>query len=318
MALAIATLRAHVSQSAINNDLWTTRRLLAWMMDTFTRKELDSPRIQAEMLLEHVLGCKRLDLYTDPDRPATPLERATLRDLISRALKHEPVQYLVGEASFFGKMFKVDRRVLIPRPSTGTIVEEVLQHNRATGIASRAKGDGLLIADICTGSGCIAITLLKNLPGARAIATDISPGALELATENATRHGVADRIDLLQGDLLTPLREFPPASGVESFDYFVSNPPYIPDSEWAAVEPNVKDYEPHLALRGGTDGLDFIRPLITQAPPFLKVGGMLLIECAASHIQEAADLFRAQPILEDIRILKDIDGLPRVIAARRA
>ncbi len=288
------------------------------MIDTFTRKDLDSPRIQAEMLLEHVLGCKRLSLYTDPDRPASPSERQSLRDLVARALKHEPVQYLVGEARFFGIDFKVDRRVLIPRPSTATIVEEVLQHHRAVHPGASTKGDGRLIADICTGSGCIAIALLRHLPGARAVASDLSADALEVAKANAHRLGVADRLDAVQGHLLEPLAEVPSTRGIDSIDYLVSNPPYIPDHEWDAVEPNVKDYEPHVALRGGSDGLDLIRPLMSAGPALVKPGGLMLIETAACHASEAADLAGANPLLTDVRVLRDIDGLPRVVVGRRA
>jgi release factor glutamine methyltransferase len=299
-----------------NQDLWTTRRLMAWMIDTFTRRDLDSPRIQAEMLLEHVLGCKRLSLYTDPDRPASPLERQALRDLVTRALKHEPVQYLVGEAKFFGLDFKVDRRVLIPRPSTATIVEEVLQHHRAT--RPGTKGDGVLIADVCTGSGCIAISLLKQLPQARAAATDLSALAIAAAGENAQRHGVSDRLELVQGDLLAALDERPATMANDSIDYLVSNPPYIPDDEWGAVAPNVKDYEPHMALRGGSDGLDLVRPLLADAPRRIRPQGLLLVEVADSRAAAAAELASSNPMLTDVRILKDIEGLPRVIAARRA
>jgi len=284
------------------------------MMDAFTRKDLDSPRVQAEMLLEHVLGCNRMKLYLDPDRPASPLERQALRDLVARALKHEPVQYLVGESKFFMLDFKVDRRVLIPRPSTATIAEEVIQHVRATHATPR--GEGLLIADVCTGSGCIAIALLKNLPGARAVATDLSTDALDVARDNAARHNVTDRLDLLQGDLAAPLLDYPPTRGVRALDYLVANPPYIPDHEWPDVAPNVKDYEPHTALRAGPDGLQFVRPLIEQAHALIKPGGLMLIEVAACTADQAADLMRQSVGLEDIRILKDIDGLPRVAVGR--
>lgn len=285
------------------------------MMDSFQRKGLDSPRIQAEMLLEHVFGCNRLALYTDPDRPASTIERQSLRDLIQRALKFEPVQYLVGEGKFFGLGIKVDKRVLIPRPSTATIVEEILQHHRAVS-GAKSKGEGLLLADICTGSGCIAIALLKNLTMARAVATDISHDALDLARENAHRHGVLDRLDILQGDMLAPLLNFPATMGTASIDYIASNPPYIPDDEWDAVEPNVKDYEPHSALRGGNDGLMFVRPLFEQAPRLLKPGGLLLVEVATSRIEESLTLARIA--FADVRMRKDIDGLDRVVIGTRA
>lgn len=299
------------------SETWTTRRLIAWMQEAFARKELDSPRLLAEMLMAHVIGCERLKLYLDPDRPASPLERDTLRNLVGRALKHEPVQYLVGEAWFFGLPFAVDRRVLIPRPATETIVEEVLQNVRARHGPSGAKGEGLLIADICTGSGCIAISLLKNLPAARVVATEISPEAIEVARSNAIRHSVLDRLDLLTGDLVAPLLDYPTTRGVASLDYLVSNPPYIPDDEWDAVAPNVKDHEPHLALRGGADGLDYVRRLLETAPRLLEEDGLILIEVADSRAEQARSMLGANSELADVRLLKDFEALPRVIVARK-
>lgn len=297
---------------------WTTRRLLAWMQQAFHKQGLESPRLLAEMLLGHVLACERLRLYTDPDRPASPLERESLRGLVSRALDHEPVQYLVGEAWFFGLPMHVDRRVLIPRPATETIVEHVLQHARATHGTS-ARGEGLLIADLCTGSGCIAIALLKHLPGARVVATDISAPALDVAKANAVRHAVADRLDLLMGDLLRPLREFPATRGEPSLHYLVANPPYIPDDEWPdQVDRNVRDHEPHGALRGGRDGLDFARPILAQGAALLKPGGLLLVEVASSRSAQALALAVENPLLADARLIQDHEGLPRVVVARRA
>ena len=266
-------------------DVWTTRRLLAWMMEAFARHGLDSPRVQAEMLLEHVFGCDRLRLYMDPDRPASQIERQALRELVGRALKNEPVQYLVGHAKFFGLTIKVDGRVLIPRPSTATIVEDVLQHSRA--VRGAGGGGGLLIGDVCTGSGCIALALLKNLGGSRAVATDISGDALALARENAAALGLDDRLELVRGDMLEALRSHPVAGAVASLDYLVSNPPYIPDDEWGGVEPNVKDYEPHGALRGGADGLDFVRVLAREGPSLVRPGGLMLIEVAAAKARGA-------------------------------
>lgn len=288
---------------------WTTRRLLAWMAEAFDAKNLDSPRFMAELLLAHVLGVDRLRLYMDPDRPAAPLELQTLRTLVRRALDHEPVQYLTGEAWFYGLRFKADRRALIPRPSTQTIVERVLHHARAT----HADGASLLIADVCTGSGCIAVTLLKRLPEARAVASDVSADALALAKENADLHGVSPRLELLKGDLLDPIDRHPVAGRNASLDYLVSNPPYIPDDEWADVEPNVKDHEPERALRGGPDGMDLVRPLIEGAPPYVKPGGLVLVELAAKRAEDARALMAAHPRIAHARIIDDSDGLPRVV-----
>jgi release factor glutamine methyltransferase len=287
------------------------------MQEAFAKKDLDSPRLLAELLMSHVVGCERLKLYMDPDRPTSPLERDTLRNLVARALKHEPVQYLVGEAWFFGLPFHVDRRVLIPRPATETMVEEVLQNNRARHGPSATKGEGLLIADVCAGSGCIGIAILKNLAAARVVATELSPDAVEVARGNAIRHGVLDRLDILTGDLLAPLLDYPATRGAGALDYLVSNPPYIPDDEWAAVPPNVKDHEPHTALRGGADGLDYVRRLLESGPTLIKQNGLLLVEVADSRAEQARVLVGAHEHLADVRVLKDFEGLPRVVVARR-
>ncbi|NJL30640.1 MAG: peptide chain release factor N(5)-glutamine methyltransferase [Phycisphaerales bacterium] len=282
---------------------WTTRRLLAWTTDYFTRKSIDSPRLSAEMLLAHVLGVARLKLYMDPDRPASEKERNAFRELVERALRHEPVDYLVGQAPFMSMMFAVTPAVLVPRPSTETLVEHIIQHARRTpGFANP------LIADIGTGSGCIAISLAKHIPQARIIATDISPAALDIARQNAQTHAVADRIEFRQGDLLAPLVG-------EKLRYLVSNPPYIPDSEWEDVEPNVKNYEPTSALRGGADGLQYIRPLIALAHQHLDHPAQLLIEVAAVHKTIVLELARSAPGLTNPRILADHQSLPRVLVA---
>jgi release factor glutamine methyltransferase len=295
-------------------DAWTTRKLLAWMSEAFTRSKLDSPRLFAELLLSHVIGCDRLKLYMDADRPATELERQTLRELVGRALKHEPVQYLVGEAWFYGLPLHVDRRVLVPRPSTETLVEQVLQHARAEPGFGGKTGEGVCIADIGTGSGAISLVLLKNLGAARALATDISRDSLEVAERNAKRHGLEERVEFLQGDLWWPLETHPAGRGLH---YVLSNPPYIPDSEWGDVEANVKDYEPHRALRGGADGLQFVGPLLEKGPEFLRPHGLLLLEIAAATAPAVLERAKAHPLMENARIVDDIDGLPRVLVARR-
>ena len=285
-------------------ETWTTRRLLQWTTEYFTRRAIDSPRLSAEMLLAHVLGVKRLKLYMDPDRPASELERATFRDLVERAAKHEPVDYLTGEAPFFSMSLRVTRDVLIPRPSTETLVEHVVRHARRTpGFAQP------LIADVGTGSGAIAIALAKHVPGCRVIATDLSPAALALAKDNAAAQGVAQHIEFVEGDLLAPLSPY-----VGRLRYLVSNPPYISDAEWEQVEPNVKDYEPTGALRGGVDGLDFIRPLIAHAARHLDRPGQLVLEVAAAHQSMVLQL-SADAGLQNATVLADHEALPRVLVA---
>ncbi len=333
------------------------------MSEAFTKADIDAPRLMAEMLLEHVLECDRLKLYTDADRPASPDELAQLRDLAKRALKHEPVQYLVGEAWFYGLRFGCDARGLVPRPCTEVIVQRVVddwagrfreelpdvdtlgesvsegvgelgdepvlsesasdrlepgattsEHSR--GARRKASSDhgisGPLIADVCTGSGCIAIALAKSLPGARVIATDVSLEALELARENAERLGVADRIEFRAGDLLDPLTD-----AATQIDYLVSNPPYIPDDEWAEVPANVKDHEPELALRGGTDGMRLVKPILEQGPGLLKAGGRILVEVAMSRAGESHQVLAAVQGVGDVQVHKDQDGLLRVVEGVR-
>lgn len=292
---------------------WTTRMLLQWMTEAFKQKDLESPQLYAQLLMSHVIGCDRLKLYTDADRPASEIERATLRDLVQRAINHEPVQYLTGEALFYGLQISVSPSVLIPRPSSETIVEAVLHHcKHQPGFGGKA-GEGVLIADVCTGSGCIALALAKHLPGARVVATDISPDALEVARENAERLELDDRIEFIEGDLLEALAKHPAAGQAKGLDFLVANPPYIPDDEWAEVEPNVKNHEPTLALRGGMDGLALVRPLLKESPKLVRESGLVLVEVAHAKAHEAAAIAHQHPRVKDVKILQDHEGFDRVI-----
>jgi release factor glutamine methyltransferase len=280
------------------------------MADFFESKSVDSPRVVAEMLLAQVLGCERMRLYMESDRPAAQEELTILRGLVQRAGAHEPVQHLVGHAWFFSRRFEVDRSTLIPRPSTEALVEHVLQWLRvAPGHAAP------MIADIGTGTGCIAVSLAAQAPEARIVATDIVPAALALAARNAAVHGVAERIDFRLGAGVEPLLRTP---ATERFDVICANPPYISDAEWVDVPANVKGYEPPSALRGGSDGLDVIRPLLAQAPELLKPGGRLVIEIASSQREAALRLAQGNAGLADPMVLKDSEGLWRVLIAQRA
>lgn len=300
---------AFKAKRASERQSWTTRRLLAWLTQALEEKRVESPRLTAELLVAHALGCERMRLYLDLDRPASPLERQTLRELARRALDHEPIQYITGQAWFYSLCFKADKRALIPRPSSETIVEIIRRHAKASPGFERG-----VIGDVCAGGGAIAIALLKSLPHARAIATDIDADALALARENAEQHGVADRMEFRQGDLLEALDE---PTIARDLHYLVANPPYIPDDEWAAVPANVREHEPARALRGGEDGLDFARRIIAGAADRLRSGGLLAVETAASRAQRAAALAHAQADLANARIEKDLDGLERVVVALR-
>jgi len=296
------TIFANMSTGTTDN--WTTRKLLRWTSEYLERKQVDSPKLSSELLLAHVLNTTRIKLYADLDRPAGELERAAYRDLVERAVRQEPVQYLIGEAHFFSNVFDVSPDVLIPRPSTEALVEHVVQHTRQTPGFRQP-----LIADVGTGSGAIAVSLAKQIEGANVIASDISEAAIEIAKRNAARHKVADRIDFRLGDLWEPY--------TEAFTFVCSNPPYIPDNEWEAVAANVKDYEPHGALRGGADGLDVIRPLVAGAVERLAKPGQLVVEIAASQKRAAIDLVEQTKGLVNPRVLADAEGHPRVLIADR-
>lgn len=286
------------------------------MIEYFEQREIDSPRVVAEMLLAHILQCERMRLYMEVDRPASPDELARLRDLVRRAANDEPVQYLVGEAWFFAKPFAVDRSTLIPRPSTETLVECVTRYVRSAPGYDDAS-DGPLVLDVGTGTGCIAISLALQLPHARAIATDIEPQAIDLARGNAERHRVTDRITFNVGNLFEPVRERPEWG---QFNVICANPPYISDAEWvdpSMVGRNVRHQEPERALRGGPDGLAVIRPLIEQATRALAPGGLLAVEIGHAQRQAVIDLVAAQRGLGDPRVVKDQEGYWRVLLAER-
>jgi release factor glutamine methyltransferase len=287
-------------------EAWTTRKLLDWLRGALKDKGIDDARLCAELLVAHVIGCERLRLYMEADRPATPEELAKLRDLAKRALNHEPVQYLVGEWSFYGITLNTDKRALIPRPESQTLVDE------AVAAIKTIEGRTPLVADVCTGSGCIAIAIASQAPGATVHACDIDADALALAAENIERTKLTDRITTFEGDLLAALPESEP------YDAIVANPPYIPDDEWEAVAPNVKVHEPTHALRGGADGLDVVRPLIVQAAERLRPGGLLAIEVAAARAEAALQMLTANERYRDARVVRDFSGRPRVVTAVRA
>ena len=272
------------------------------MAEQFASREIENPRLISEMLLTHVLGGKRIDLYADANRTATDEERASLRALVQRAMKHEPVQYIVGNAWFFGTEFQVNSSTMIPRSCTERLVEQVITHCQENAPSPR-------IADIGTGSGCIAVTLATHVPEAKITATDISPDALELAKVNASVQNVETQITFLEGDGSTPRLDLDP------FDVVCSNPPYIPDDEMSQLAPNVVDWEPTSALSGGKNGLDLISTIISNAPKILKPRGLLIIELASSTRDEALELAITEEDLVDAKIIRDAFGDDRFLRA---
>ncbi|MEM6314128.1 MAG: peptide chain release factor N(5)-glutamine methyltransferase, partial [Planctomycetota bacterium] len=276
---------------------------IEWTVGFFERKGIDAPRLSAEMLLGHVLGLRRIELYTDHDRPLIDDELDRFRALVKRAGEHEPIQYLVGSTSFFGLEFAVTKGVLIPRPDTEVLVEEALQHLRA---AEEPR-----VLDLCTGSGCVAIALASRLPKVRVTAVDIAEKAVELARRNVETHALGERVEVYAGDM------FAPVAG-QMFDAIVANPPYIARDQLAGLDRNVRDHEPMLALDGGPDGLDPHRAILASASDHLRPGGLLALEIAFDQEQSALALAEGFPSFTDRRIVRDLANRPRVLALRLA
>jgi release factor glutamine methyltransferase len=276
------------------------------MAERFEEHQIDSPRLISEMLLTHVLGGQRIDLYANADRLATEQERETLRTLVKRALSHEPVQYIVEKGWFNGLEFNVNSSTLIPRTCTERIVEQCIEFCQ-----NNSNNAPIRIADIGTGTGCIAISIAKNTNECEITATDISQEAIQLAEKNANAHKVDSSIEFLCGDGLAPLSVLPP------FQIICSNPPYIPDSEMVNLDANVREWEPKLALEGGKTGVQVIKPLIEQAPNYLSNGGMLLIEIASSIREQVLEIAQKTQGLHDATILKDSFGDDRFLRTRK-
>lgn len=258
-----------------------------------------NPKRSVEELAAHVLGCKPLEIYF---KTITPEQQAELEKLVARAEQGEPIQYIIGHVDFRGLEIRCDRRALIPRPETELLVEEVL----------KSKGEGqkpLRIVDVGTGTGCIALSLLAELPNAEVTGIDVSPDTLALARENAERLGLSGRFKTLQNNLLDGFLE-------NSLDVVVSNPPYIVTKVCAALDASVRDYEPKLALDGGVDGLDLIRPLVSQAARVLKPGGGLFLEIGYDQGAAVAQILKTAG-LQQVEIKKDLSGHDRIVVGRR-
>lgn len=291
---------------ATTTPAWTLRKILDWTTGFFDKKQLDSPRLAAEMLLAHVLKCQRIRLYTDLHRPMSDEELATIRDLVKRAGAHEPIQYLTGRASFYSLDFDVTPDVLIPRPETETLVDHALAF-----LKGRSEPR---VLDLCTGSGCVAAAIAANAKSAFVVATDVSLPALDVARRNIDRLKLADRVTLLCGDLFDALKTLVDA---RPFDLIVANPPYIATAQIAALDVNVRDYEPRLALDGGADGLDPHRRILAGAGDRLVSGGKLMMEIAYDQQDAATHLLSRDDRFDDVRAYRDLAKQPRVVTARR-
>ncbi|HEY5946979.1 MAG TPA: peptide chain release factor N(5)-glutamine methyltransferase [Kofleriaceae bacterium] len=275
---------------------WTTLSVLDWTTKRFTEAGIASARLEAQLLLAHVLHCSRTQLYTNFDQPLGETELAAYRELIKRRLAGEPVAYLLGEQEFWGLPFYVDPAVLVPRPDTETVIEV------ARSLRTDRKAP-CRVLDLCTGSGAIAISLAKELPAARVIATDVSEAAAAIARRNAERNGVADRVEVRLGDLWEPVAG-------ERFDLICANPPYIASSVIETLQKEVKR-EPRVALDGGADGLQFYDRICAAARIHLEPGGALVVEHGFDQADAVRERFTAAGF-ERITLVHDLGKNPRV------
>ena len=288
------------------NDAWTVARLVDWTREHFRKCGLESPRLSAELLLAHCLGCERIQLYARWDAVPGDDARAKFRALVAKAAAHRPIAYLLGTKEFFSMPFEVTPDVLIPRPETEILVERALELARAGGDDGQFR-----VLDLCTGSGCIAISIAAHAPHAAVTATDISSEALTVARRNAARHSVADRIEFHHGDLYAALAE------PDRFDAVVCNPPYVAEADAGALPKNVRDYEPHMALFAGPDGLAIIRRVVAGAADRLSPGGHLLLEVAYDQAATVRALF-AESQWGRVISHRDLGGHERVVHATRS
>jgi release factor glutamine methyltransferase len=283
--------------------VWTIKSLLAWTTNYLNKKAIESPRLEAELLLAHALNCKRIELLVRYDESPEESVKAKYRELVKRRAEHWPTAYLIGQREFFLLPFVVSPAVLIPRPDTETLLMAALEALK--GVATPS------VLDLGTGSGILAVSLAHKLPSATVTAVDISPEALAIARQNATRHGVAERVQFVQGDLFATVPDG------AAFDVIVSNPPYVTTAEWETLAAEVKDHEPRLALDGGPDGLAFYRRIAVEAPARLKSTGAVVVEIGETQAEAVIALFTAAGFNKCI-LTKDAGNRPRVIAGRRA
>jgi release factor glutamine methyltransferase len=294
-------LRRFARQNDALPDAAIVRDALAWATPILSAAGVPSPRLDAEVLLAHILDSTRARLYAEPETELQKRQRGMFVAAVERRQRREPVPYIVGHREFFGLDFAVDRRVLIPRPETELLVERALE--------SAARWARPILVDVGTGSGIVAISLAVHLPHATIYATDASIAPLQVAARNAARHGVVDRLPLLYGDLLDPLPE--------PVHVIVANLPYVPTAVLPTLDPDVADYEPLAALDGGPDGLLHIRRLLEQAGDCLLPDGEILLEIGAGQGQRVVGLASQQFPDAQVDCFHDYAGLDRIVRVRR-
>lgn len=272
------------------------------------------PGREAQLMAAELLGLRPAEVYLKRAVEVRGERLGTLDEWVERRCAREPSQYITGSTGFRGLEIKVGPEVLIPRPETEQLAGEAIE------AIEGLKSSTPLVLDLCTGSGCIAVAIATEVKGARVFAMDLSPGALRVACENAAANGVRGRIEFLEGDLFAPLAPLAPLKGVElagSFDLIVSNPPYVAGEELKRVEPEVRLFEPYIALYGGEDGLDFIRRIVAGAPDYLKPGGVLMLEIGYGQSKDVKSIIEGTGRFDACEVKKDLFGIDRIVRAQR-
>ena len=290
----------------VMTELKTVGVLVAWARQSLDLAGVSNAAQEAMWLLEHVLGVQNHQLVSEAERLVAPDAWTRAEFLVARRVAREPLQYLLGSQDFCGLDFSVSPAVLIPRPETELLIKEVVRY---VGFNPKTT-----IVDVGTGSGCVAITLASLLSGTRILAIDQSPEALAVAKANAVRHAVDDRIEWLEGDLLVPLRERQLAGLV---NVIVSNPPYISEADWAGLEPEVRVFEPRLALVGGQKGTEFHARLLQDSREFLVPGGLLVMEIGQGQAPMVRHIAQQVGGYAVLRVVEDAAGIERVVIAQR-
>jgi release factor glutamine methyltransferase len=283
-------------------EAWTVGRVVRWAADDFRARGIESPRLEAELLLAQALETDRMRIIVDAARELEPSELSRYRDLIQRRRKGEPIAYIRGQKEFYGRVFHIDKRVLVPRPDTELLVEVALRRTRSFPMPGR-------LLDLCTGSGCVAISLARERPACQLVAIDLSPDALAVARENAIRLGAVHQIAWLAGDLFEPLVVLPDPK----FELIVANPPYIAEGEIAGLVVDIRAFEPRLALSGGADGLEVTRRIVAGAPRHLRARGVLAMEIGTGQTDRVKQFF-VEAGFTDIVVDKDYGGHERVVS----
>lgn len=292
--------------STTQSEPWTILRLLQWTTEHLKKHGSSSPRLDAEVLLADARMCQRIDLYAAFNEEPPEEVKARFRDFVRRRAAGEPVAYIIGKKEFYSLPFRVDAHCLIPRGETEHVVIEALDRLKATPWPVVPN-----VADICTGSGCIAVAVAKHFPNLKMTAVDLSAEALQVASDNIASHQLSDRVHAVLGDLLSTFSD-------DSLDMVLSNPPYVSDAEFENLDPTVRKFEPKMALVSGPLGTELIERLRVECHRKLRKGGWLICELSPMIADSVRDAFTSDPMWASARLVRDLAGKQRVLVAQRA